>query len=198
MKSPFLYANAAIPLDFTICGVALKPFCLGHMMILEKFDSPFVSDDVENSASLSDAIAHFYFALLICAHSYEDDLTLCNNDNLLKATFETFVKNLLANMKLQTDWNIYEKIASYKEYVRHYTQMPVFQVEQQNNKVPSGIDWKQNIFTIAKMEFGYTETEILNMPLCRLFYEWCSYAEKNGAIRVQNEYEMELVSKYAH
>ena len=48
--------------------------------------------------------------------------------------------------------------------------------------------------TLAKNEFGYSDLEIFNMPMKRLFYEWCSSAEKHGAIRVQNTDEMEALA----
>ena len=104
---------------------------------------------------------------------------------------KVFTKNLLKSMKKDKEWNIYHKLGLFKEYIRFFTAMPVFQVEQKSDKVPSGIDWKQNLFTIAKNEWGYTDSEILNMPLRRLFFEWCSFGEKNGSIRVQNAEEME-------
>lgn len=120
---------------------------------------------------------------------------MLEDPDILQETIKAFEKNFRKSMKKEgKEWNIYTKLMQFKEYIGFFTEMPVFQIEGKNDpKIPSGIDWKQNLFTIAKSQFGYTDGEILNMSLRRLFFEWCSFAEKHGSIRVQNADEMELL-----
>ena len=136
-------------------------------------------------------MTHFLMCLLVCSQTYDDNVKMFEDPKRMRKLIKKFQKNLFKSMKIEKDWNIYSKLLMFKQYIRFFTEMPVFQVEQKADRVPSGIDWKQNLFTMAKNEWGYTDTEILNMPLRRLFFEWCSVGEKNGAIRVQNCEEME-------
>lgn len=192
-QTPFNYNEAINPKSFVICSLELKPFSLGHYILLEQIQSPFLTDNPDTSVELEFGLTHFLMCLLICGQSYEDGLTMLSDDAVLRSTVRTFQKNLFKSMKKDKNWNVYEKLFMFKEYIRYFTQMPIFQIETKSDRAPSGIDWKQNLFTIAKNEWGYTDSEILNMPLRRLFFEWCSYAEKGGGIRVQNANEMEFL-----
>ena len=190
------YVDAIRPKIYTICGMEMKPFSLGHYLLLEQIDSPFLTDDENATIDLVSGIYSFYFTLLICAQSYEDNIIMLNDEKIVKKLCKQFSKNLKKTMKIDKQWNIFACINMFKEYVQYFTQMPIFQVERESKSLPSGIDWKQNLFTIAKNEWHYSDSEVLNMPLKRLFYEWCSYAEKNGAIRVQNIDEITMLQEY--
>jgi hypothetical protein len=190
-RTPFSYNEAINPRQFIICSLELRPFSLGHYILLEQIESPFITDDPNQSVEMEYGLCHFLMCLLICSQTYEDNVKMLNEKEHLQVVVKVFQKNLLKSMKKDKQWNIYHKLMLFKEYIKFFTEMPVFQVEQKNDKAPSGIDWKQNLFTIAKNEWGYSDSEILNMPLRRLFFEWCSFAEKSGSIRVQNADEME-------
>lgn len=190
-RSPFSYNEAINPRQFIICSLELRPFSLGHYILLEQIESPFITDDPKASVEMDAGMCHFLMCLLVCSQTYEDNVKMLEDRKHLEKVVKEFQKNLFKSMKNDKHWNIYHKLSLFKDYIKFFTEMPVFQVEHENKRVPSGIDWKQNLFTIAKNEFGYSDSEILNMPLRRLFFEWCSYAEKNGAIRVQNADEMD-------
>lgn len=186
----YKYSSALIPINFTICGVVLKPFSMGHMLILESLASPLVSSEKSN-ISMEDGIYNFFAALLVCAQSYEDNLITLNNDNLYKETMSQFIYNLMKNIDFDPNWNIYSKLNMFKEYMDYYMDIPFFTEQTDNsNDIPSGTDWKQNIFVVFK-KMGYTESEILNMNFKKLFYEWCSWAESEGGIKVWNKYEVQ-------
>lgn len=191
--TPFSYNEALNPRRFIICAMELRPFSLGHYVVLEQLHSPFITDDPEAETELYNGAAQFLMCLMVCSQTYEDNVAMLEDEKRLKKSVKLVNKNLKKSMRKDKQWNLFHKIALFKEYIKYFTHIPVFQVESKSNRPPSGIDWKQNLFTIAKNEWGYSDSEILNMPLRRLFFEWCSYAEKNGAIRVQNEMEMELL-----
>jgi len=190
----FSYGDAINPKEFTICSLVLKPFSLGHYILLEQFDNPFLTDNANAAVEAESGIYQFILCLWICGNTYEDNLVMFDDNDLLHRNIDAFCQHYLEEMKRDADWNIYAQIFRFREYIAYFTDMPAFQVEHKSTSMPSGIDWKQNLFTIAKSEFGYTDTAILNMPLKRLFYEWCSFAEKNGSIRVQNADEMIMLN----
>lgn len=190
----YRFSDAIIPKTFTICGVELKPLCLGHLMMLEKTENPMVSK-VEVEMNMSDSMYWFFSAILICGLSYEDNIKYHNDDKLYKELMDEFSANLLQNIENDKNWTIFEKLQAFKQYMNYHFDMPFYTEERVNDdKIPSGSDWKQNLYLIFK-KLGYSDTEIYNMNIRRLFYEWCSYAESEGGIKVMNRYDLQSLGK---
>lgn len=190
----YRFSDAIIPKTFTICGVELKPLCLGHLMLLEKTENPMVSK-VEVEMNMSDSMYWFFSAILICGLSYEDNIKYHNDDKLYKELMDEFSANLLQNIENDKNWTIFEKLQAFKQYMNYHFDMPFYTEERVNDdKIPSGSDWKQNLYLIFK-KLGYSDTEIYNMNIRRLFYEWCSYAESEGGIKVMNRYDLQSLGK---
>lgn len=186
----YRYEDAVLPPTWTICGVKLRPFSMGHLIILEKLQSPLVSKDKIN-LGMQDGIYFFIQGILICALDFEDNVKMLENEQLWKEEMDKFTSNLLKNMDADPNWNIYDKLRLFAEYIAYYMDIPIF-VEEHSKEttVPSGTDWKQNMFLIFK-KLGYGESEILNMSFKKLFFEWASYAESEGAIKVLNKMEVD-------
>lgn len=71
----------------------------------------------------------------------------------------------------------------------YYMTMPLYTINNKGKqKSTSGTDWKNNIFTLFKKQ-GYSEMDILNMNMKKIWTEWTSYAEGEGAITVINKHE---------
>jgi hypothetical protein len=190
----YYLGEALVPAIWSICGVILKPFCLGHYILLEQIGSPFIAEDPQ-PLNMNDSLCWLFQALLICATTYEENLKILNDDVLHKQVMAEFVENLHKNMAADVNWNIFQKIAMFKEYAEYYMQMPLY-VEEHSKQtaMPSGLDWKQSIYLIFK-RLGYGESEILNMSLRKLFYEWTSYAEAEGAIKTMNRQDVQAIAR---
>lgn len=189
----YRYTDAVIPITFSICGVELKPLCLGHLLVLEKLENPIISKE-EISCNMEEGMLWFFNALLVCALSYEDNIKYLNDDTLYKELIDEFTVNLLINIEKDKDWNIFAKIQLFKEYMNFHLDIPIYTEERTDNSLPSGTDWKQNIYLVFK-KMGYKDKEIYNMNIRRLFYEWCSYAESEGGIKVMNRYDLQMMGK---
>ena len=186
-QTAYFYDEALMPPTFTICGMKLRPFCLGHFLILRQLKSPLNGEN-EIEVNFTDGIYWLFHALIVCALSYEDNLELLNDDDKFASIFKEFSDKLVKNMELDKNWNIHEKLMLFKQYMAYFMEMPMYTGEGEGStKAPSGTDWCSNIFVIFKSHLGYTESEILNMNFRKLFYEWCNYAEENGAIQVSNK-----------
>ena len=191
-KTFFNYGEALSPATFTICGIELKSFSLGHWMILDRLGSPFLSTNPNCNVPIEDGTGDLFILLLICAQTYEDNERMLADEKIFNATLKKFEKHIRKFIKKDKRWNIFKEVRWVKDYLAYFIKMPNF-TDRSNPSTPSGIDWKQNLFTIMRNEYHYEKSEILNMPVRRLFYEWCSFAEKNGAIQVSNIYEMEAL-----
>jgi hypothetical protein len=185
-QTAYFFDTAVMPRAWTICGVPLRPFCLGHYLILRHFCSP-LSNDTETDVNPEDGIYWLFHALLVCGLSFEDNVEMHNDDKLLQKTCTEFSDNLLKNIAIDKSWNIYAQLKHFKDYMNWHMAMPMYTEENPSKKAPTGLDWVQNLFVTFKSKLGYSETEIMNMNFRKLFYEWCSYAESEGAISVANK-----------
>lgn len=188
------FADAIMPVDFIVCGVYLRPFSLGSFLLLEQTGNPMMGEAAVD-VSMSDGLYHFFSALLICSTTYEENLKILSDDVLHKKIFDAFTDNLLKNIEIDPQWNIYHKINLFRDYINHHMEIPFYSEENTQKGLASGTDWKQNIFLTFK-KLGYSETEILNMSFKRLFNEWCSWAESEGAIKVLNKWEVKQMRGY--
>jgi hypothetical protein len=188
------YKNAILPNKFTICGVELKPFCLGHLMLLEHLGNPIINIE-ETDMKMEDAIYWFFHALLVCGLSYEDNIKILEDDNKYKKMSTSFCVNLMNQMKNEPDWNLPFKLSLFKKYIKYYMDMPIYTNEGKGDEgTPSGSDWKMNIMLIFR-KMGYKEDDILNMNFKKLFYEWTAYAEAEGSIIVINKIDKENLER---
>lgn len=101
-----------------------------------------------------------------------------------------FNKNIHQKLFInKCNFNFYKDINKFKLYMAYYMEMPLYTVNKTGKQTSqSGTDWKNNIFTLFKKQ-GYSELEILNMNMKKIWVEWTSYAENEGAITVINKHE---------
>lgn len=181
------YGSAIIPRVYTICGVRLLPFCLGHIILLEASNNPLIAQE-SSPIDINSGLYHFFLALLICSVSYEEGLDLLNDEKKLIELSTLFCKNLHKSMELEDkDWNFFAKITAFKNYMTYHLDMPIYSEEQtstSDSPTVSGNDWKNSIIITFKGKLGYSSSETLNMSLKKLFTEWTAYAEGEGAIKV--------------
>jgi hypothetical protein len=190
----YSFDTALVPVVWCVCGVKLRPFCLGHYLLLKHIHNPMMDDD-ETEATMEQTLLWFFETLLLCAATYEDGLSILGDDELHKETMGEFTENLNDNMKAEPGWNIFDKLRLFREYIAYYMQFPWYTEERESKNVtPSGTDWTQNLYVTFK-KLGYTESQILNMPMRKLFYEWCSFAEGEGAIKVMNKMDVEMLAR---
>jgi len=179
----------------TICGVKLKPFCLGHIILLEALNNPIIGQEVKD-IPLEDAISHFFIALLICALSYEEALILLTDEKVFSEEITSFCDNLIKNMELEPSWNIVAKQTLFREYMSRHLDMPLYnETTTADGSAPSGNDWKTSIFVVFK-KLGFSESETLNMNIKKLFLTWAAYAESEGAVKIMNKYEVDTIKKF--
>jgi hypothetical protein len=186
-QTAYYFDNAIIPPQFIICGVKLRPYCLGHHLMLKHINSPINSETEAKSMDILDGSYWLFHAIVVCSLTFEENLELMNDDAKLKEVFAQFTKHLQAQIKIEPNWNIYTKLVLFKRYITYHFSMPMYENETKEAEKASGIGWEQGIYTALKQNLGYTESEILNMPFRKLFYEWCSVGEANGCIKVWNK-----------
>src|ERR1041385_8779712 len=58
-------ARAALPEKFVVCGVSLRPFCIGHWLNMTRFDCSFLNGEAQHT------LGDLLIAVLVCSESYE-------------------------------------------------------------------------------------------------------------------------------
>jgi hypothetical protein len=189
--SQYSYGKTLIPRATNVCGVSLRPFCMGHLTLLEETNNPLIAKD-EMEVGYQEGIYRFFQALLVCALTYEEAYELLNDRDAWLTEWDRFQKNLIKNMDVESDWNIHAKLKLFKEYMAYYLDMPSYEILQEKKDAKSGTDWKAAIAIIFK-KLDYSKSEIMNMPMNQLFQEWTANAEAEGSIKVFNKYTADKV-----
>jgi len=198
----YSFSEALMPPQHDISGVVLKPFALGHWIYLEEYSSPLLSAELypepvsnDESENMNHCYRHILLFILVCAHSYEDNQRLYNDADFFNETVKIYEEKVIQYINKTEYWNIWKEIRTVKEYLNYYiNSMPDF-VESGPPSAPSGLDWKQNVYSVLKNEYGYSQTEIMNMSMRRINSEWVTFAAKNGAIKVKSKQQIDAEKK---
>ena len=196
-EQAFYYDTCLLPPTFTICGVVLRPFSLGHFLILRQLGSPMnIEREIPADLSAEDGIYYLFHALLVCSMTYEDNLVILRDDQEFIKLGNQFSDNLLKNMASDKTWNIMSKFQLFKKYMSYFMDGPLWEeLGKPSKETPSGSDWCQGLCSVLKMHFNYTDAEILNMSFRQALYLWASYAEEQGAIKVMNRTSLDMIAR---
>ena len=177
------FDQALLPVNWTVCGVRLRPFSLGHYVLLKHIGNPMLENE-ETDLPDNDKLCWFFCALLICASDYKSNIAMLEDMDSLKATMDAMITNLTNQMADAPEWNIFEHLRNFRAYVNYYMSVPIYFKEREDDSpTPTGIDWVQQLFFVM-LKQGYQEADILDMNFKKLLYLWCSHAETEGAIKV--------------
>ncbi len=145
------YLLAAIPEPFTILGQRLKPFCLGHDLLFQRFGINFATTS-EESPEYADLIA----AVLICANTYEGGLSALTSRWL--------------PLKLKVwgyrcgKFDVGAKIKLFQDYIEANTKQPDYWSEREGGSRAPGAPIVQSMKVTMMSEFGMSESDALNTP----------------------------------
>jgi hypothetical protein len=137
-------------------GVEMRPFSLGHYLLLSHERSPFVSDGA------LPLFGDLIYAAFVCRHGWRDNLAL------RRSRFGRLVILRTWGL-LMRRFNIAEEIARMALYVRGAMEMPP--VKETDNGRYLFSDWSTRVFAHL-LSLGYTEAQAMDTPLAvanRLF-----------------------------
>lgn len=173
------YVAAAIPEPFQILGLRLKPLCLGHYFLLERFENAFVSN--------KDAVATFddlIMGVLICSMTYEEFMEFLFQSDFEEQVFQWGKKCGV--------FDLAEKCRLFHEYITKGSEQPIVFYEQEQG-APTGAHWGELLKLVLTGELGYTSSEALNLPLTQALHEFYKNAENKGIVTIAREDEVEAV-----
>jgi hypothetical protein len=206
-----LYAEAVLPKPYTILGVKLKPFCIGHYFHMQKEGCSIV----DNLASLS--MSDLLLALFVCHHSYEDFRDVMDGYRIFypfgyrikikgrmvwnksktrkipkhfKKFCERWSKALAKHRKQNPDFRLIEHINKFLDYVNAGSATPDYTVNVESDGQSGGHPLQAIIMTLVS-DCGYTMSEAFNFPLVRCNADFAKHLERNGAVTFWTDEQIE-------
>lgn len=176
------YLHSIIPEPVTILGQELRPFSLGHYLLLTRLDCAFLSDDKE--ALLGDLL----LGLLVCANTFEAAQDILRRDELADD-----IKAWAANVgEFEAD----EKAKLFTDYLAAAMEVPKFWTSGQGSGSKAGAPWPQLVRTRLLSEGGLTAGELMNQPLGQTWWDYLALNEQKGALKLNDTTTDELLRRH--
>lgn len=175
------FHNAAIPEPVILLGQRLHPYSLGHHILLERWESPFVSGGKADVVDL-------YSAILICCNEYDEFLKLVREDDII-----TLVKKW---SKRIGDFDFKEIAQAFQDYIDDsFSNFPKFWKEDNGNDGKVGTPFTQSIKVRLLRNTNLTEQEILNRPLALCMWDVITLLEQDGVLTINTKEDDELIKQ---
>lgn len=182
-----MYLDAAYPRRFTICGIRMEPYSLGHKLLLGSVGSPFETNQRAGIADLA-------VALQICSRSYQQALHFIQSDSM-RCMIERWLA-LFVSENSECDWA--EKFGLFREYIQAHSEQPVYSVDESKVGDPSGCPITQLVKVMLMREMHFSEAEILNRPWGLCLWDYTTLRELDGVVRIVDKEAEEKLLKQAH
>lgn len=162
------YYLACVPEPYRILGLRLRPFSLGHYLLLQKFNCAYVQDEVEPRH------ADLTLGCLVCSMRFAEFIEFIEQKNFLHQ-----VKKWGKRIGV---YRFAEKSAMFTAYLQASLREPDYICTQPTDGAEG--DWTHNLKTTLVTRLGYTDTEALDMPLTKALSEYYKLAESEGILRL--------------
>jgi hypothetical protein len=169
------FQQAALPEPFTVLGKKLKPYTLGHDILLGVFESGFCRD-VKTPATFEDLL----LSVWVCSMDAPSVWEHLQNPRLGK-TLRKWGKQCGL-------FDVSEAYVAFSNYINAHTETPAYWVEDRNGGgSPSDIPFSQFLKVQLMREFGMKEHEALDTPYAQACLNYLTILEGNGRIRFMSE-----------
>jgi len=179
------YLTAAIPEAVQVFGVLLRPFSLGHHLILSRFESPVISG---GEAGIDDVL----FAVWVCGHRYEDAIESFASGRIwreLKRWKRVMRRRQWWGLRPLTLAQFMKSSQLFSEYVAAACKSPNLHSGDKGASV--GSPTMQVLRVTLQRELHLSDTEVLNRPLSQCWWDMATLVELNGKGKVidRDEYK---------
>jgi len=158
------HLEAHLPPQFQILGLYLKPFCLGHYMILSS-DVPSILD-IQQEIKTSD----FLYAIYICANSFEDGLRFrVEGDSSVRVWSDKVLRRGMIVPSRRID--LVNRFTLFRDYLEAGLSVPKFWAND-GPSISLGSHWSEHLIVTLMAHLGCSESQSMNMylPLARRRY----------------------------
>lgn len=184
------YVKSILPEPHVILGLKMRPFCLGHLFLMERFECGYASIDPSYQRSYIDLL----LSLAICCRTYEEFLEFMEDKKEFNRWTKEWGKKMAKYLKQNKDFDPLTPMIQFEKYVKDGIAIPKYwETRETDLSDRSGAHWSQNVFVVMLSELNYTRTEALNMPLSQALGECFKMAENKGALTLMNDDELQMI-----
>lgn len=163
------YYTASVPEPFTILGRKLKPYSIGHQILLKRFECAFVMP--ADSIQWRDLA----LAVLVCRFHVSTRFNIFTSVKAFDSWWGRWLyKRILKSIKR----DFADRCKLMLDYIRD------------GSAGPENVTWKDGEVSYAASEstlkfvlmskLGYSEERALNMPYAQAVYEFCVWQQSEG------------------
>jgi hypothetical protein len=184
------YLKAALPDRHTVMGVSLRPFAIGHQLLLERIRSPFAFIEPAKPEDL-------FIALLVCSQSHADAAETLN-DPELPAIVSDFTKAILRAATRPVRWwqrplavDFAARLAAFEAYLSAARAIPEFEWNSDpNSELVTLGSHPLHVLKITLMsKLHFTEEQALNCPYALAHWNHATLNEVNGRLSLVDRQE---------
>lgn len=164
------FYRAALPEPFTILGVRLRPFSLGHAILFTRFDVQFLQDDARPLES------DFILGLILCACRYEQAVEVFEDPD-----FDKTVRKWRRKTK---GVDLDKAISLFYDYLNvHIGFLPFFcRPDGISATIEAPFEQVVRVTLMSKMH--RTETDVMNMPYGLAVWDYVTLKAIEGNITI--------------
>lgn len=181
---PADYYLAAIPDPVTLLGLRLKPFSLGHVILLHRIESAFVAGGVPTYDDLASSV-------LICSQTYGEALASFNDPDLSKF-MRTWHDKLTWRgwFKKRAVIDLAEKSKAFSDYVRDGSKVPYYSFSESDVK-ESKQEPVQSVKIALMTKTTLTESELMDRPWGLCLQDFVALQVMEGKCQIQDRDDIE-------
>lgn len=170
MESRVATALATVPQPCRVLGTALRPFCLGHLLLFKRLGIPFAAGH-DAEATTEDML----IGIAICAASYEETLEALH-DGSWPDVFRRWRKDVMPWCRLLRRPNMQRVEKMFREHIRNGLSKPPLFEHLDNTGVEMSAPWEQ-LLKCVLVGAGFSETEVFNGYLPQRWYDYFTILE---------------------
>ena len=188
------FYRAAIPEPWVIMGLRLRPFSLGHLILLHRVDSAFVRGGTPDFEDLA-------LSVYLCAHTYEDGLDALSDPRvpgfmarwakrLTAPTWRHRLPKWMPFAKAPKPLDMDGHCDNFRQYLSDAFAQPTFSFDPNKTRSISA-PGPAVLHSTLLFGTGLSESEILNRPYALSVYDWLTRKNMEGHIEFIDQEEID-------
>lgn len=180
------FYQAAIPDAWEILGVKLRPFSLGHVILLHRIDSPFVSRTLSDHPTFDDLA----LSVLICSESYEKAVECLDYPHLPRvlrswADRLTGMDRWTVRMGLRKARIIdfLQPAIEFSNYIREHSKIPDYDFNPADFSEMHCPEVQMVKVTLMR-EMGFSESELLDRSWGLCLWDYVVLRAQDGKVKM--------------
>lgn len=175
------FYTAAIPEPVAILGVRLRPFSLGHVLLLNRFGNAF---GTVKRPELADLIQ----AIVICSQDYADALADMDDPDLpahvARWQRKLAPRNWLGIRQPGLGFSPRDALAAFAAYVREGSSFPLFSVDESKIGGVVAVPMVQSVKVTLQSKMHLAESEVLNRPWGLCLWDYFTLHAQEGNCKI--------------